>query len=386
MNIFPYFSAYYAEACGKFQNAARGAGAKLESYCNPAPGPDGSVLSTDTARLGPRDAERLLVVMSGTHGVEGFCGSALQTGLLQCGIAARQPDGVALLMIHAINPSGFAWVRRVTEGNVDLNRNFVDHRGPYPANPGYELLRDAISPRDWSPAGCAAADAVLDAYGAEHGVAALNNAIMLGQFVDPDGLMYGGRAPTWSNLTLREILCREAASARQVALLDFHTGLGDYAAAEVINNHLPGHPGFQRVRNWFALKAEPSEAVSIANTAIVGDVTIAFDQAFGPDAVTAVTLEFGTVPLLEVRDALRGDNWLHVHGRLASAEGHEIKARLRQAFYPDRQDWRGAVWEQTVAVFRQASAALAGSGAPPIPASPARKRLAAPYERRRKIG
>ena len=49
-------------------------------------------------------------------------------------------------MVHAINPHGFAWSRRVTEDNVDLNRNFVDHAQPYPSNPGYEELRAAICP------------------------------------------------------------------------------------------------------------------------------------------------------------------------------------------------------------------------------------------------
>src|SRR5882724_2679380 len=304
MGVSQYFSADYAEARSKFRNAARAAGATLESYWNPAPGPDGSILSTETALLGPRHAERLLIVMSGTHGIEGFCGSALQIGLLEREVAARRPDGVAVLMIHAINPSGFAWARRVTEGNVDLNRNFVEHDSPYPANPHYELLRDAICPRDWSPAGRAAADAVLDAYCAEHGVAALYSAIMLGQFTDPDGLLYGGRAPTWSNRTLCRIINREAATARHVGLIDLHTGVGSYGEAGISSNHVCGHPGYERVKEWFGDAATPSEAGSLLSAAVVGDVTIGFDRMLGRDAVTSITLEFGTMTLLDLRDAL----------------------------------------------------------------------------------
>jgi uncharacterized protein DUF2817 len=363
MGISQYFAEDYAEARGKFLNAARSAGATLESYCNPVAGPDGCILSTETARLGSRQAERLLVVMSGTHGVEGFCGSALQIGLLERGIAAQRPDSVALLMIHAINPSGFARARRVTEGNVDLNRNFVDHDSPYPANPCYELLRDAICPRDWSPAGRAVADAVLDAYCAEHGAAALNRALMLGQFSDPDGLLYGGRAPTWSNRTLCRILDREAVTARHVALIDLHTGLGSYGEAGISSNHICNHPGYERVKEWFGDAATPSEADGLLSAPVVGDVTVALDRMLGQDAVTSITLEFGTVPLLELRDALRGDNWLYVHGRPESAEGREIKARLREAFYPGREDWRKSVWDQGVGMFRGALTGLAESRA-----------------------
>ena len=135
----------------KFQDAARQRRRRhSRAYHNPATGPDGLALSTETAWLGPRDSDRVLVVMSGTHGVEGFSGSGLQVGLLRQRHRQGSRRGrLGLLLIHAINPSGFAWVRRVTEGNVDLNRNFVDHGKPYPRNAGYETLRDAICPADW---------------------------------------------------------------------------------------------------------------------------------------------------------------------------------------------------------------------------------------------
>src|ERR1017187_1063435 len=137
MQISDYFSANYAAARENFRNAAATASAALERYHNPATGPDALALSTETAWLGPRNAERVLVIMSGTHGVETFSGSAIQVGLLQSGIAEEVAKDVGLLLIHAINPSGFAWIQRVTEGNIDLNRNFIDHGWPYPKNPGY---------------------------------------------------------------------------------------------------------------------------------------------------------------------------------------------------------------------------------------------------------
>ena len=81
----------------------------------------------DVACLGPGQSRAVLVLTSGTHGVEGFCGSGCQVSLLEDSRFLRQIEraGIALLMIHAVNPYGFSHLRRVNEDNVDLNRNFI---------------------------------------------------------------------------------------------------------------------------------------------------------------------------------------------------------------------------------------------------------------------
>jgi hypothetical protein len=353
MQISDYFSANYAAARENFRNAAATASAALERYHNPATGPDALALSTETAWLGPRNAERVLVIMSGTHGVETFSGSAIQVGLLQSGIAEEVAKDVGLLLIHAINPSGFAWIRRVTEGNIDLNRNFIDHGRPYPKNPGYDALHDAICPTDWSEAARAAADAKLLAYGAKHGAMALQTAITMGQYVHDKGVFYGGLAPSWSNRTFREILTRNASAARHVGFIDLHTGLGPYGIGEIINNHSLDHSGFARIKDWFGGEATSSEDGSSSSAPVAGDTNIGLDEALPRAAVGGITLEYGTEPLREMMDAVRGDNWLHAHGRLDSPEGRAIKARIRKAFYPDADDWRAMVWERAVDVTRR---------------------------------
>ena len=60
------------------------------------------------------------------HGVEALFGSAVQLAFMEQAdgrLAASGGSGVVL--IHAINPFGFAWRRRFNENNVDLNRNFL---------------------------------------------------------------------------------------------------------------------------------------------------------------------------------------------------------------------------------------------------------------------
>ena len=65
-----YFSNNYIEARKKFLNVSYTVGATVESFQNPNTGPDGGPLFTDVALIGPKDARTILVLMSGTHGVE----------------------------------------------------------------------------------------------------------------------------------------------------------------------------------------------------------------------------------------------------------------------------------------------------------------------------
>ena len=51
-------------------------------------------------------------------------------------------------MIHGINPYGFAWLRRVTNENIDLNRNWIDFNQPLPQNPTYDELHASICPSE----------------------------------------------------------------------------------------------------------------------------------------------------------------------------------------------------------------------------------------------
>src|SRR5205085_4675778 len=123
-----YFASEYAEARAGFLAAAAKRGLTVETTLNPLKGAKGEDLATDAALLGAADAPSLLILTSGTHGVEGFCGSGCQRALLDDDDMARRLEAgrVAVLVVHAVNPHGFSHLRRVNEDNVDMNRNFRD--------------------------------------------------------------------------------------------------------------------------------------------------------------------------------------------------------------------------------------------------------------------
>jgi len=106
------FALTYDECRARFRRAAEAAGARFEAHAIEARGPEGQTLSLDVARVGRDPAARVLVVLSGTHGVEGFAGSAIQEALVRDFAAARPlPDDSALVLVHAVNPYGVAWWR-----------------------------------------------------------------------------------------------------------------------------------------------------------------------------------------------------------------------------------------------------------------------------------
>jgi uncharacterized protein DUF2817 len=361
MTVRDYFSRDYAEARRKFREAATRAGAALATYVNPkVKGPDGEELSTDVARLGPRDASRVLITVSATHGAEGFAGSGAQVGSFEVGLGRELPADTALLAVHAINPYGFAWLRRVTEDNVDLNRNFVDHAGPRPLNPGYDELADAICPSEWQEVALATAQRKLDAFGKKHGPAALQAAITAGQYNHADGVFYGGERPTWSRETLLKIVTEHAARARRLAVIDYHTGLGPWGYGEPIVTHAPNTPGIARARQWYGDRITSPALGNSTSADVKGDILTGLEARHRGIEFTCLALEYGTLSLQQVLDAVRADNWLHAHGDPKSAQGRDIKVMVRDAFYGDKDDWKGMIFEQAVAAERNALRGLAG--------------------------
>src|SRR6476620_696899 len=205
----------YVEARARFRDAAAAAGAHVQHHEHPLTGPAGESLATDVATIGSPDAPTRLLVISGTHGVAGFAGSLCQTRWLTEGVSV--PDDVAIVLVHAINPYGFAWIRRVNEDNVDLNRNCIDFSAGVPENTGYDELADALVPPSWDDDTQTRTAEQLLAYAGVHGFDGLQDAVSTGQYRHPRGIFFGGRGPVWSQRTLKTIVQTHLADARDLA-------------------------------------------------------------------------------------------------------------------------------------------------------------------------
>jgi hypothetical protein len=347
------FSSSYSAAREKFLQSATEAGASVRSYQHPEVGPDGEALFTDCAWIGPKAAKAVLVLVSGTHGVEGFCGSGAQIDWLRRREHSLLGEDAAVLLIHALNPYGFAWKRRVTHENVDLNRNFVDFSQPLPVNVAYETLATALKPDDWNEESQTSTRKIIFEFAQSHGWPALAQAVTSGQYSHPDGLFFGGFAPTWSRTTLEVIFAQHLMHATDIGIVDFHSGLGPEGYGEIIISNSAGSPEHLRAVQWHGLAAKCIATGESVSAELAGDWMRVAPEMLDHAQVTGVSLEFGTVESNQVLEALRADNWLHAHGDPLGPEAASIKAQIFGAFFIDSDEWRGMILGQSLMTIRQ---------------------------------
>ena len=297
------FSKDFSTARDLFVASARDAGASLESHPYPVPGPQGETLATDVAWIGPGDAPKVFVAVSGTHGVEGFCGSAAQVDWLARGEWKRLPKDTAAMLVHAINPYGFAWLRRVTHENIDLNRNWADFSSARNHNSAYDEIADVLCPREWTHESQARTLAVLQGYIATHGYNVFATVVSSGQHRHADGLFYGGQAPCFARKTLEQIFVTRLARAQRVGVIDYHTGLGPPGYGELMIGAPRGSEVHERACRWYGSTVTPVGAAESTSAKINGDWISALPAILPHKEVTAIAIEFGTVSPLEVLQA-----------------------------------------------------------------------------------
>ncbi|WP_341487291.1 DUF2817 domain-containing protein [Pararhizobium sp. A13] len=355
----------YSTLRQRFLSAVRKAGATLFEYQHPLHGPGGEVLSTDVAYLGQRNASKLMVLISGTHGVEGQFGSTCQAEWLSANCPWRLPHDTAILIVHLINPWGTAWGRRVNEDNVDLNRNFIDWETGAPRNEKYAALHEALVCREWvGPERDKADELLSNAKAVIAGHAGIAPIIEAGQYEFEDGLFYGGDGPVWSNRTLNDIFLTFAQHASDVVVFDLHTGAGPYGHAALLSVAEAEHDGL----GWGKKIYGPALSVvltgknattetGIAATA-TGYVSSAVRKAMPNARVLPLVVECGTLPGAVVMDAVQADNWLHLFGALDSVLGRKIKENLRAAFIPADSEWQHGCTTTSLRYFDRALADL----------------------------
>lgn len=348
------YSENYSEAQHKFKllSSKTSRHSHYQEFVYPQTGPDGEPLVTAISWQGDPDARNVLVIQSATHGVEGFAGSAIQLDTIINSNQQTLPTSVAILHIHALNPYGFAWLRRVNEQGVDLNRNFVDFSQPLPENPGYAQLANSLLPEKLSDINIFSQ--ALDDYRNEFGQPALESAISGGQYQFAEGLFYGGTEPSQSRLHLQKIIAEFKLDQRdRIAVIDIHSGLGPFGYGEVICDHPPGSVGVERARQWYGESVTEPALGNSTSVPKQGLIDYLWHQL--GEQVCFITLEFGTYSIQEMFDALRQDHILHRKDiDWSSSETQLIKNNIRKIFYPASPDWQEMILIRGRQCVRQA--------------------------------
>ncbi len=301
-------------------------------------GPEGEQLITDTAWIGPEEASRVLVLLGGTHGIEGFAGSAVQIdqlALIAEGLTVIPAD-TAVLMVHALTPWGYAWQRRCDADGVDLNRNIVEFSRPLPNNKDYELLKDTFYLAD-----AAQRQIALAEFEQQYGRVALEKAVSAGQYSDASGPFYGGKTPAHGRQVCEDLMRRYALQDRDLAVIDLHTGLGSYGYGEIICDHQPDSAGTRAARRWYGESVALPFLGTSSSVPKMGLLDYAW-HAIMNERSCYITLEFGTFSTDQLFEILLRDHqlWAQPGNEQARLEHSKI---MRHHFCPGDQAWQEMV-------------------------------------------
>lgn len=344
-----YFSVSYDDARAKFKSAASRVGASVESV------PVSQGLEVDIASIGEAD-KPTVILSSGLHGVEAFFGSAVQIATLLSAhklIVENKASGECrLVIVHGINPYGFAQVRRVDENNIDLNRNFPEvqletqpgtHLQYQSAPAAYKALDGFLNPQSppsrFEPYRLKAAATIL-----RYGLPALKEAIACGQYQYPKGIFYGGSKPS-NATTLIMNHCEEwVGNAQYVAHIDLHSGLGEFGSYKMLVNHPHGVGDY----SWYT-ETFGDQSISVLREddetayAVSGAMGVWLQNKFSDRRYYFAGAEFGTYDPVRIIGAIRAENRAHHYAIEGSKIYNTAKAELLECFCPASEEWRARV-------------------------------------------
>ena len=331
----------YAECRARFLLAASEAGVPVAHHPLAVPGPDGELLSIDVAELGPSDAEALLVVLSGVHGVEGFAPSALQCDLLDRVGADDLPAGVGVLLVHAVNPWGMAWWRRENESNVDLNRNWRRSDVEPQANDAYDEVHDLACPATPTLPDVDDLLGRVAELAAARGGAWVRDAVTVGQYRHPDGLHYGGAHTEASNRVLEQVAGDRIVGRRGALIVDLHTGHGPRGVLTLLSDEPPGSDQDRFLRAHFpdAIVEATTGNPAATTGAKYGQIANGIRALLPAGSCWSTSAEIGTVNDLEQLAATYRSRWVAFHGDRTVPEHAAAVSAYRCCFTPDDHGW-----------------------------------------------
>jgi hypothetical protein len=238
-----YFTESYEESQRAYFKLSSELSEEFESVVNGkihVPSMIDSNLFIDYCYIPQKNADKIMIMVSGIHGTEGYIGSAMQQLFVEEYLDQNFTEKSALLLIHGMNPYGFKYNRRVTENNVDLNRNsHVDSVIFLNKNPGYEMVDHIINPK--KPVNLKDPLHKYFVFYAfkmifQKGMNTLRQAIMQGQYSTPRGIYFGGKAFEPQITKVNELLDSICKPYNTIFALDVHSGYGERGKVHLFLN------------------------------------------------------------------------------------------------------------------------------------------------------
>jgi hypothetical protein len=304
--------------------------------------------------------ERLLIITSGVHGVEAYTGAAIQMDFLNNYFDPKWLERMGVLVIHAVNPYGYHYNRRVTENNVDLNRNLSARAQDFQSRiPDYEDFDPFINPQQSLSMSLWQDFKLL--IRSLYRLATLGRKKMVqtsigGQYQNPQGIYYGGQQPEDNTELIRQIFSNIGRPYSKILHIDLHTGYGERGTLHFfVNPEITELQGFREIFSGFPIDKGSDEDFYEITGSFDG---LTLDVFKGKEKVIPMTFEFGTLDsqtimggFMSLRNSIM-ENQGHHHGYANKQSEEAIKKDFLEMFNPSAKDWRDKVMKEGTETLR----------------------------------
>ncbi len=297
-----------------------------------------------------KKSKKLIIISSGIHGVEAFTGSALQFSLLDSDDLKNIIKDSSLMIVHAVNPYGYSFKRRVSENNVDLNRNFLLDKKLYEqTNPKYNAFHSFLNPQNPLKMGrfedlklFVSSLLKLIFYGRKE----LSQIILSGQYEKEKGIYFGGSKAEPQMAMMKEALQRWTTDKEQVLHIDLHTGYGERGRLHFFSSRKATEiPGFNEIFKGYSIDLGEDEDFYTTS----GGFEKFTVQFLAHKKVIPMTFEFGTMDsqtiiggFYSLRNMIFENQGFH-YGYKDENSKKLIQSDFLEMFNPSDPEWRKKV-------------------------------------------
>jgi hypothetical protein len=308
-------------------------------------------LSIDWIWAEPRKKEKLVIISTAEHGIEGYVGAAMMKIFIEEFALNLNPENTGLLLVHAINPWGMKNRCRVNPNNVDLNRNFVFGGNYDPSiNPDYDLILSLLNPQ--KPVRHLAIERISFIGKVIKGLispgqAKIQAASLLGQHRHPKGIYYGGKGLEEETKVLMSLYRQSPEEYQNIVAVDLHTGYGPRYQMTVIIPPVDPTPSAEAMAKFnypLVQKIDAEEFYAISGD--MGEYFYRLRNAEYPGKeLFACGFEFGTfgdslLALIRSLHITILENQLRHWGAKSGSIAQVVRKEYGELFFPTEGRWR----------------------------------------------
>lgn len=358
-----YFKASYEVSRDRFRSLSSEIKQKIsrtQISRLPVPSRIDGDLTIDLCYIPALKKSRLIIISCGVHGVEGFAGSAVQRMFMREILPKVDLENTGIFLIHGMNPFGFKYVRRVTENNVDLNRNCDVDRALFTAkNEGYSNLVEFLNPEkpvDMDSMGnqfffVRAVIKIL-----QKSMKNLRQSVLQGQYEFAKGIFFGGKDFEPQVISIKSALADTISDYDAVLGIDIHTGWGARNKLHLFPNPVENQNVRGAMENIFeGYQIDWGDTKDFYT--VTGDFSDFIGKIIPGKFYLPMTFEYGTMDSHTTMGSVKSlhnmiiENQGFHYGYKTKDDEIEVKKRFREMYFPSSGEWRSEVIRQAREIF-----------------------------------